>query len=165
MIRLETITHVPGLTGREVTDFLAFCGDERYRAWWPGTHLELHTVRGAAGAVGSHVHMDEYVGARRLKMTGEVLALDPGRRLVWQARHGLPLPLRLILTLTDTDGGVRISHVIEAGYRGIGAVLDPLLRLWFSGRFAADMEAHVREEFPRLRDLLRREADRPAATN
>jgi hypothetical protein len=33
-------------------------------------------------------------------------------------------------------------------------VLDPLFRLYFSRRFAAAMDEHVRKEFPLLRDRL-----------
>jgi hypothetical protein len=36
-----------------------------------------------------------------------------------------------------------------------GFFLDPLLRLFFPPRFAADKDEHVRTELPKLRDLLR----------
>lgn len=51
--------------------------------------------------------------------------------------------------------GCLVRHSVEVGYRGIRRVLDPLLRLYVSQRFAADLDEHVRTEFPKLRDLLR----------
>jgi hypothetical protein len=40
------------------------------------------------------------------------------------------------------------------GFRGVGRVLDPILRLFLSSRFAAALDEHVHTEFPRLRDYL-----------
>jgi hypothetical protein len=50
---------------------------------------------------------------------------------------------------------VEITHTVRAGFRSLGRVLDPALKLVMSGGFARDLDAHVRTEFPLLRDLLR----------
>jgi hypothetical protein len=39
--------------------------------------------------------------------------------------------------------------------RGRGAALDPLFRLYFTRRLQRALDAHVRTEFPLLRDLLK----------
>jgi hypothetical protein len=65
------------------------------------------------------------------------------------------------LDLADDAQGVAITHTIEAGFRGLGRLLDPLLRLYLSHNFERAMDEHVRTEFPRLRDLLR-QADHDA---
>ena len=70
--------------------------------------------------------------------------------------------MHLTLELADRDGGVLVRHTITAGYRGIGRMLDPLLRHYFSPAFAAAMDQHVRTEFPLLRDRLTQA--RPTAT-
>jgi hypothetical protein len=155
MLTIESTTFVPGTDGRAITDFLLDCDDERYRRWWPGTHLHLHPVaRGGRDHVGDVVLMDEYVGRRHLRMNGVVRQVVPGRLVVWQLERGLRLPARLTLELDDRAGGVGVRHTIRAGYEGIGRVLDPLLRLYFSPAFAAAMDDHVRTEFPMLADRL-----------
>ena len=80
---------------------------------------------------------------------------ERGRKIVWQLkRWRVHLPIRLTLELRDRDGGVTLRHTIRAGFGGPGRVLDPLFRVYFSLRFARDMDEHVRTEFPKLRDLL-----------
>lgn len=155
MLTIQTSTFVPGASGREITDFLLDCDDERYRRWWPGTHLALHPLaRGGADHVGDVVLMDEYVGRRHLRMAAVVVQAVPGRLLVWRLRRGVRLPIRLTLELDDRAGGVAVRHTIRAGFGGIGRVLDPLLRFYFSPAFAAAMDDHVRTEFPMLADRL-----------
>ena len=89
MFSIATRMHVAGLSGREITDFLSTCDDEAYRRWWPGTHFQLHTVKGTPGSVGSVVFLDELVGNRRVRLTCDLVDLVPGRKLVWQLRRPL----------------------------------------------------------------------------
>ena len=162
MLTVQTSIRVDDASGVEIFDFLANPDDESYRAWWPGTHLQLHiSERGGDDHVGDVIYMDEYVGKRRLRMSAIVAEAVPGKKLVWRLKRGLKLPARLYLELDDYDGGVAITHTIRAGFRGAGRVLDPVLKLVLSDAFARDMDDHARTEFPRLRDLLR--ARRPAA--
>jgi hypothetical protein len=164
MLTLQTRLHVDGLRGGDVFDFLIDCSDERYRRWWPGTHLRFHTLERRAGHVGNRVAVDEYVGRRRLRLTGVVREAVPGSRIVWQLRKGVPLPVWLRLDLVDDGAGVTITHTTRAGLAGRGAVLDPLFRLYFSDDLVRDLDAHVRAEFPRLRDVLAgRGSDQAAA--
>ena len=161
MLTLESEMTVQGLTGRDITDFLLDCDDDRYQAWWPGTHREFHVLeRGAGDHVGDVVLMGEYVGSRHLRMVGEVETAVPGERIVWRLGWGrlrFPLPIRLTLTLRTRARGVHLRHSITAGWAGPGRVLDPLWRLYLSRSFAGAMDRHVETEFPLLRDLLHRE--------
>lgn len=162
MLSFKTTIDVEGMSGAEVFDFLANPDDESYQAWWPGTHLALHVQKRGHDHVGDAVYMDEYIGKRRLRMTWIVTEAIPGKRIAMQAAKGIKLPSYLYLDLEDHDGGVRITHITTAGFPGTGRVLDPVVRLYFSKKFAADLDEHARTEFPRLRDLLR-ERRRPAA--
>ncbi len=155
MLTLLTKIRVNGMGGTEVFDFLANPDDESYRAWWPGTHLQLHTVGRGDDHVGDVLYMDEYVGKRRLRGSAVVTEAVPGKKLVWQFKRGITLPARLQLEFSDYEGGVAITHTVRAGFRGAGRVLDPALRVLLSRRFANDLDEHVRTEFPLLRDLLR----------
>lgn len=155
MLTLESRVEVPGLRAREVTDFLLSPTDAAYQAWWPGVHRRFHRVApGGVDHVGEHVLMDELVGSRRVRMSGVVEEADPGRRIVWRLVKGLRLPVRLTLELDDLGAAVSVRHTITAGWRGPGRLLDPLLRLYFSPRFTAAMDSHVRSEFTRLRGHL-----------
>lgn len=156
MLAIESRVAVPGLTGTEITDFLHTCTDERYQAWWPGVHLHLHQLAaGGSDHVGDEWLMDEFIGSRHVRMTGVVVAAEPGRKIVWQLKKGsIRLPVRLALELTDQDDGVAIRHSITAGWTGPGQLLDPLWRRYFSPRFATMMDQHVHTEFPRMGDLL-----------
>lgn len=155
MFALTTRTHVTGLSGREITDFLSTCDDAAFRRWWPDVHFHMHTIKGRPGDIGSVIHMDELIGTRRLRARVEVMELDPGRSIVWQVRRPLfRLPVRLVLKFDDDGAGVSIEQSIVAGLPGAGAILDPLFRLVFPPRFAAAKDEHVRTEFVRLRDLL-----------
>ena len=145
MLVIESSIDVAGLTGRDVTDFMLACTDERYRSWWPGTHLQLHALGRAVGGVGDMVEMDEFVGRRRVRLRGMVEAVEPGRRLVWRFRKVVPLPVRLSLELDPVPGGVSVLHTVTAGWPGIGRVLDPLLRLSTSRTGSGRILMHTSE--------------------
>ena len=162
MLTLQTEIRVDGIAGADVFDFLANPDDESYRAWWPGTHLELHTVSRGEDHVGDVLYMDEYVGKRRLRGSAIVTEAIRGKRLVWQFKRGIKLPARLELEFSDYEGGVAITHTVRAGFRGAGRVLDPALKVLLSRAFVNDLDEHVRTEFPLLRDLLRERG--PAAS-
>jgi hypothetical protein len=150
---------VNGASARELTDFLLNPSDDSYRAWWPGTHHAFHVVRSATGDdhVGDVVLMDEHVGSRRVRMDMGVVEAVPGEKIVWRMRRwGIRLPVRLTLVLQSQEDGVRLRHVITAGWSGRGRVFDPLWRLYFSESFETAMDQHARTEFPLLGDLLRR---------
>jgi hypothetical protein len=154
MIAIESRVHVNGMGGAQVVDFMLNCTDEQYQAWWPGTHLAFHTVKRRPGDVGNLVYMDEFVGSRRIKMRGVVTEIVPGRKTAWQFSMLLRMPARLILEVRDDEDGAAITHTLRAGLGGLGRILDPLFRLYFSAEFAAAMEEHAQAEFPMLGAML-----------
>lgn len=156
MLMIQSTVAVDGITGREISDFLLDCTDERYRQWWPGTHRRFHTRARGKDHVGDVVYMDEYIGMRRVRMTGVVVTAIPGKKIVWKLKWWIRLPVSLTLELADRDGGVVLRHTIRAGFAGPGQIFDPLFRLYFSTKFAAAMDDHVRTEFALLRDRLAR---------
>jgi uncharacterized protein YndB with AHSA1/START domain len=152
MIVLKTRLHVAGLSGGEVADFMLNPTDDAYRRWWKGTHLQYHIVRRSPRGdhVGDVVFMDEYVGKHRLRMKAVVTEAVPGKRIVWKMK----IPARVALETEDGQGGVWITHVLSAGWKGFGAVLDPIIRAFFSRSFAGEMEEHARTEFGKLKDVI-----------
>src|SRR5512133_3440788 len=93
MLTIESRFFVAQISGREVTDFLLDCTDDRYQQWWPGTHLELHAVTHGRDHVGDVVLMDEYVGKRRVRMLAVDAEAVPGYTLAWQLRQPVRLPV------------------------------------------------------------------------
>ncbi len=154
MLTLRTRLRVDGITGKEIFDFLTNPNDQAYRQWWPGIHLQFHPLTRTGDHVGDVIYMDEYIGDRRVRMRGVVVEAVPDQKLVWRLRKVIDLPARLSLELTAVEDGVAITHTIEAGFRGPGRLLDPLIRLYFSRKFAAALDEHVNTEFPLLRDRL-----------
>lgn len=157
MISIQSRVHVSGISSAQLIDFMLNCTDEQYQAWWPGTHLALHTVERRPGNVGNVIYMDEYVGTRRLRMKAvvtELVAEPAGSRLVWQFKMGLRLPARLAMEANDDATGIALTHTIEAGFRGAGKILDPLFRLYLSKRFEQAMDEHAQAEFPMLGTML-----------
>jgi hypothetical protein len=152
VLTLQTKLRVNGITGMEIFDFLSSPNDRAYQQWWPGTHLQLHPIKGSGDHVGDLIYMDEYVGTRRVRMTAIVLEAVRPKKLVWQFKKLVKLPVRLSLELADYEDGVAITHTIRAGFTGPGRILDPPMRLFFSRRFAEAMDYHAKTEFPMLRD-------------
>jgi hypothetical protein len=154
MITLQSRIHVNRLGGMEIYNFLINPVDHEYQRWWPGTHLGLYTLRHTASNVGNMVYMDEFIGKRRVKMVGVVIEAEPGKKITWQLKKLIFLPIWLSLELKDDKEGVAITHTIRAGFEGIGEVFDAIFRVYFSEEFEKAMDEHVKTEFPKLRDLL-----------
>lgn len=159
MITIQSKVRVADASGADLLDFLLNCTDRQYQAWWPGMHLAFHTVKRRPGDVGNIVYMDEYVGQRRIKMQGVVTEVVPGKKIVWQFKQIIRLPAWLIVEADEDDAGVMLTHTLQAGFKGIGSVLDPLLRLYFSDGFARAMDEHAQAEFPMLGGMLRNRSD------
>jgi len=155
MLIIQAQVYVPDITGAEMMMFMLHCTDREYQAWWQGTHLEFHTIKRYPNDVGNVVYMDEFVGKKRVKMMAIVTEVVPGQRIVWQLKKIIRLPVRLAIDLKDDAEGVMLTHTIRAGFRGVGKILDPFLRIYFSNEFSRAMDEHARIEFPKLRDMLR----------
>lgn len=154
MITLQTNVKVEGISGSDVFNFMLHCTDDAYQNWWPGVHLAFHTKRRFPNNIGNLVFFDEYVGKRHLSFEGVVVKNDPGRLIVWQLKKGLRLPAWLVLKFEDRGEGVLITHTLEAGFRKVGKLIDPLLRLYFSKEFENDLQEHAQIEFTRLAEIL-----------
>lgn len=154
MIVMATEVDVKGSSGKRIYDFMLNCTDEAYDAWWPGTHLAFHTIQRKPGNLGNVVYFDEYVGKRRLTFTMIVTEAVPNKKVVWQMMKIIKLPGWLTLEFEDHDGGVKIVHAVSVGFAGIGRLLDPILRIYFSDKFERELKAHAQTEFHKLSALL-----------
>jgi len=153
MITIESSMHVPRMRSSAVVHFMLTVTDEQYQAWWPGTHLRMHSLNDETG-LGQLICMDELIGDRHLRMKCIVTELEH-HKITWQFVRLARLPCWLTLLIQDDDSGATITHTIRAGYSGPpGRLLDPLLRLYFSQNFARMMYEHFSFEFPQLPQLI-----------
>jgi hypothetical protein len=154
MITIQSKIQVDGISGAEIFNFLINPTDHAYQNWWPGIHLQFHPLRRTQNHLGDKVYMDEWIGKYRVKMAAVVMEAEPGRKIVWQAQKWIRLPAWIRLELADSATGVTLVHTICIGFRGMGRIFDPFLRIYFSSEFEEAMDEHARIEFPRLRDML-----------
>jgi hypothetical protein len=155
MFTIQSKLHLDHITGIDIFNFLINPDDREYQRWWPGTHLEYRLVKHSPHHVGDVVYMDEYVGKHRLKMTAIVTEAQPGKKIVWQMRRWIRLPVRLSIELEDDNKGVVLTHTIWAGAGGVGKIFDRLLRVYLSDEFAQAMDEHCKTEFAKLSDVLK----------
>lgn len=154
MITLETQVHVAELRAKTVFEFLLNATDRDYQTWWPGVHLRCRTLKRCHGHVGSVVYFDQFIGDYRVKHTDVIVEAVPCRRISRQVVKGpLRLPVRIVFELEDDDAGVTITHTIYVGFTGLLRVFNPAGRLYFTNRFAAAMDEHIKGECLLLREL------------
>lgn len=154
MITIQSRINVDGISGMELFSFLINPTDSAYQKWWPGTHLEFHILQDSPDHIGDVVYMDEWVGKYRVKMAAIVLEAQPGKKIVWQMQQGIRLPAWIILEFADSVNSVALVHTLCIGFKGLGRILDPFLRLYCSDEFAEAMDEHARTEFPMLGNKL-----------
>lgn len=85
----------------EIFNFLINPTDSEYQSWWTGTNLELHLLKHDPNNIGNIVYMDEFIGKHRVKMAGIVIEAEPGKKIIWQLRKLIRLPIWLSLELED----------------------------------------------------------------
>jgi hypothetical protein len=64
------------------------------------------------------------------------------------------LPGWLTLAFEDSNDGVEIIHTITIGFNGVGRILDPLLKSYFSEDFEKELNQHAQTEFHKLANIL-----------
>ena len=159
MFSFATQAHVEGLRARDVYEFFLDSTESDFQAWFPGVHLGYRVVRGAASHVGRVIQFDQNIGPYRVRETARIVEAVPYRRFVRQVIRGFQLPIFVTFDLADEARGVRITHTIQAGHPGLGRVLDPLYRLYFTRKFLAALDEHVLAELLLLPNVVKRTSD------
>jgi len=153
MFTLTTQAHIVGLSSHAVFDFFVHSTDEDFQAWWPDVHLNCRMIRRSPNHVGNIIEFDQLIGPYRVREKGIIVEAIPGRRFARQVIQGVRLPIFIAFDLVEDERGVTITHTINAGYRGIGRILDPLFRLFFTRKFIAALDEHLLMEFELLRNV------------
>jgi len=158
MIKHVVELTVQNATAQQFYDFMINPTSACYRAWWPGEHLDFYIVkRGKKSHLGDVVFMDEYLGSKSRRLTGYAVVAKAKRPniIIWQMKKArLRLPIFVGLFLKDVPDGVAVKHELRIGYRGLGMVFDPLIKLCFNKPYRRALEAHCRAEWPMLAQYL-----------
>jgi hypothetical protein len=155
-IHLVELT-VQNATAEQFYNFMINPSTERYRAWWAEEHLQFDIIkRGDENHLCDEVFFDEYLGEkRRLAFRGIVTTANSPNNAVWQMKKfGLKLPAFLDLKLHDTANGLKIRHELRIGFRGVGSLFDPFIKLYMNKSFQDALEKHCRTEWPKLAEYL-----------
>lgn len=156
MIRHMTSLIVSNVRAEQFYDFMIKPDSKLYRAWWPEEHLDFHITKpGEISHLGDEVYYDEYLGEiRRLKFFADIVIANRPTNIVWQMKKfGIRLPAFLDLEFVDTANGLKINHELRIGFNGIGIILDPFIRIYFTKSFANALKKHCLEEWPRLAEF------------
>jgi len=157
------ITHtvnvtVPNAKAEDFYHFMINPTTQRYREWWEGEHLQFYIIKkGQPNHQGDLVFMDEYIGINhRLVFCAKVIIANHPHQIVWQMiKAGLRLPAFVTLTLNDTPQGVHLTHQVQLGFKGLGNILDPFIRLYFNASFQKALTKHCQIEWFKLADYLK----------
>ncbi len=155
MIGFSAEVNVAQLTGEQISNFLLKCSDHQYQSWLPGTHLSYHILKSNSNTIGSIYCFDEFVGPYRLRFNARISGYIPGQFLEWQLIRIIPLPAKLSLRFVDTASGTRLTHQISIGFRGIGKLLDAIIKLLIPKDLEFFLNDHARHEFTLLSEVLR----------
>ncbi len=160
MIRHIVNLVIPNAAAYSFYDFMTNPADEVYRKWLPGEHWEFHIVKkGDRTPLGDLVFYDEILGTRKHRLTFNAIitVADKPNRIVYQMRKfGLNLPGYLDISFTDTENGLALNHEVRIGWRGLGILIDPVIRIFFNRKFFTALEGHCEREWVCLADILQR---------
>jgi len=157
MIKHTVELIVPNAHAEQFYDFMINPTDVRYSAWWPDEHLRFHIVKQSGdNHLGDLVFMDEYLGKNhRLTFNAIVMAAERPNKITWQMKKvGLRLPAFVTLELHDSTEGVKLKHDLQIGYKNIGRLLDPFIRLYFNKSFQTALTEHCNVEWHKLAEYL-----------
>lgn len=106
-------------------EVFAVLADARsYQHWVVGCD-DIRAVEGAWPEVGSHFFHTVGVGPLKTKDNTKVVEVDPGRRLVLEARARPAGVAQVIFELTPVDGGTRTDVMIEEyPIKGVAKTID-----------------------------------------
>lgn len=150
---------IPDARAESFYGFMTNPSDDVYRRWLPDEHWAFHIVkRGQETHLGDLVYYDEILGTKkhRLAFYATIVVADRPSRIVYQMRKfGLSLPGYLDISFADAGEGLILTHEVRIGWRGVGAIIDPILRLFFNKSFFAALEGHCEREWRCLAEILK----------
>jgi hypothetical protein len=126
-------------------DFMVNAPQNIYANWIPEEHHEFYLIReGKKAPVGNFFYFDQNIGRKhRMKFYATLIVAERPTKIVFQMRKfGITLPGFLELTFEDNADNLALTEQIRIGFRGIGAAIDPFIRIIYSKGFFMEMNEH-----------------------
>jgi hypothetical protein len=133
---------------------------ETYAHWLPEEHHKFHVVKHSNNPpVGDLIYFDQHISPKhRLTFYAVTRNADKPSHVLYQMRRfGINLPGYLELQFRDSAEGLRLDETIRVGFNGVGKILDPFLKLYFSKSFFTAMNEHHKREWTNLAKIIREE--------
>jgi len=150
---------LPGAKAHDFWDFMCNAPQEIYINWLPEEHLEFYLIKkGNNAPVGNFFYFDQNIGKKhRMKFHATmIIAERPGKVVFQMKKFGITLPGFLELQFKDTPDGLALTEQIRIGFRDIGRICDPFIRIVYNKRFCVEMDAHHAREWQCLAECLRK---------
>ena len=150
---------LPSAKAEEFFGFMINPPPNVYDKWLPDEHYKFHLIKkGKEEPTGNFFYFDQNIGLKhRMKFHATLVVVERPFRIVFQMRKfGINLPGFLELNFEDTADGLVLTEQIRIGFKGIGKILDPFIRIVYSKRFFVEMDAHHKREWVSLAVCLRK---------
>jgi hypothetical protein len=147
-----------GAKAENFFDFMVNPPPAVYAKWLPDEHYEFHLIKkGKKAPVGNYFYFDQNIGKKhRMKFNATlVIAKRPSQIVFRMQKFGIKLPGFLALKFENTPNGLILTEQIRIGFKGIGSVLDPFIRIVYSKRFFKEMDGHHKREWACLAECLK----------
>jgi hypothetical protein len=154
---------LPDVKAEDFFDFMVNAPQNIYADWLPEEHHEFHLIReGKNAPTGNFFYFDQNIGRKhRMKFYATLIVAERPTKVVFQMRKfGITLPGFLDLTFEDNADSLVLTEQIRIGYRGIGALIDPFVRIVYSKGFFMEMDEHHKREWQSLAKCLNGDCQR-----
>jgi uncharacterized protein YndB with AHSA1/START domain len=135
---------------RPLMEVFTYASDPANMPRWAGEVLETELLSPGPLGVGSRARGVGKLLGRRLDVTIEITAFEPGRRFAFKSVAG-PASSENSLTFDEVDGGTRITETVEAELAGFLGLADALVGRALNRQFETNLA--------NLKDLLEAPAD------
>ena len=157
MIRHVMHSKLPNAKAIEFFNFMINPPAEVYKNWLPDEHFEFHIVKHSnESPINDLVYYDQSIGNKyRLRFYALIRVANEPSRIVFQMRKfGINLPGFLELDFIDTSEGLILTETLRIGFKGIGKICDPFIKIYFNKGFFREMNEHHKREWQNLADII-----------
>ena len=158
MIKHIINMNVPNAKAEQFYNFMINPETEKYKQWLPDEHFEFYFVKKSkTSPLNDLVYFDEILGTRkhRLKFYAKIVKTEKLNKVVFQMKKfGIKLPAFLDLEFANNEKGLALRHEVRIGWKGLGKIIDPLVKIFYNKLFFKALESHCHREWPVLADIV-----------
>ena len=122
MVRAE----ISVVINRSAEDIFPYLSEVQKAPEWQSGILEANQLSDGPPAVGTTSREVRHIFGRRLETTFEITEFEPHRKLSFKSTSG-PFAMQGRYTLVPTEGGTRVTFVLEGKISGILKMAEPIV--------------------------------------